>query len=536
MAQRALALDLGSSSVRAIVFEAAGRGDLTAVRGALARRPRRLTSAEPGQATFDAGNYFADLVACLDELNAKGALDGVTEVALDCQWHSVLALGPGGHPLSPVVSWADTRPQRALPGSTPEALEQLRQRTGCAFAPMYWTWRLPWLQSELGRGGGGRSPARFVGFSEYVGLELLDDPSMSVSMASGTGLFSTATLCWDDEALELAGVSALALPQLAAPGWRGLLTPEWRRRWPALAGASWHPALGDGAAANLGVGCSSPNQAAITIGTSAAVRSVRPGPGRSVLPAGLWRYCVDRERTVTGAAYSSGGQLYAWALSLWEGTASSGARALAALRSAGAGRELARHLKPVRYDVIVDVPPGSDGVLVLPWHAGTRPPAPAVPAGRGVVLGLGLGHTGAHIVSAAVEAVCFQLAGGLADLELGASGAVRPPVGQPIEVPTEVPIEVPMEVVVNGGAIEGSRWWEQRLAAALGRPVLCSSVPETTARGAAADALGVELAIGGVQGELVEPALADIEALAAARGRWAEYYEQLLPIAGSHGR
>ena len=92
-----------------------------------------------------------------------------------------------------------------------------------------------------------------------------------------------------------------------------------------------------------------------------------------------------------------------------------------------------------------------------------------------------------------------------------------------------------MEVVVNGGAIEGSRWWEQRLAAALGRPVLCSSVPETTARGAAADALGVELAIDGVQGELVEPALADIEALAAARGRWAEYYEQLLPIAGSQG-
>lgn len=172
----------------------------------------------------------------------------------------------------------------------------------------------------------------------------------------------------------------------------------------------------------------------------------------------------------------------------------------------------------VRFDIEVPVGAGSDGVMVLPWHAGTRPPAPLVPAGRGAVVGLGLGHTGAHIVSASVEAVCFQLAGGLADLEAG-SGPPREPA---------------LEVVLNGGAIEGSRWWKGRLASTLARPVLCSSVPETTAMGAVAGALGLELSAAPIDGELVEPVADDVPVLAQTRRRWAECYAELLPIATSH--
>ena len=153
---------------------------------------------------------------------------------------------------------------------------------------------------------------------------------------------------------------------------------------------------------------------------------------------------------------------------------------------------------------------GSEGVLVLPWHAGTRPPATEVPAGEGTVVGLRLGHNGAHLVSAAVEAVCFQLAGGLADLE--ADGGQR------------------LEIVVNGGAIERSPWWQQRLASTLDRPVLCSTVPETTARGAAANALGVELSASQVDGVVVEPVTGDVHALAQARRRWLDWYDRLLPI------
>jgi gluconokinase len=256
------------------------------------------------------------------------------------------------------------------------------------------------------------------------------------------------------------------------------------------------------------MGCDTPSRAALTVGTSAAVRSVRPAPDQSVLPAGLWRYCVDHERVLLGAAFSTGGQLYSWALALWEGSLTAG--------DAGAAILPGRPAHDVRYGLTMPVGAGSEGVLVLPWHAGTRPPATEVPAGEGAVVGLRLGHNGAHIVSAAVEAVCFQLAGGLADLE--ADGGQQ------------------LEIVVNGGAIERSPWWQRRLASTFDRPVLCSTVPETTARGAAANALGVELSASQVDGVVVEPVTGDVQALAQARRRWLDWYDRLLPIVSEAAR
>ncbi len=526
------------------MFEPRGPAELAAIPGALARRPRHLVATEPGQATFDAADYLSDLVACVDEVQAGGYLEGVSDVALDCQWHSLLAVDRDGSAVTDVISWADTRPARPRlegPDLTPEALEDLRQRTGCASAPMYWTWRVPWLMEGLPDGAGELSFPRFLGLSEYVGLELLGDASMSVSMASGTGLLSTLSRQWDEGALELAGVGPSALPELASPGWEGRLSGDWRQRWPELGGARWHPAMGDGAAANLGVGCDGPRRAAITIGTSAAVRVVSangpaprgpvplqspgtvpasgPAPALPHLPAGLWRYCVDHERVVTGAAFSSGGQLYEWALSLWQGPSGSGPavapghnEAPTSLTGSGEGHQGggAGPAVSVMFDVEVPVAAGSDGVLVLPWQGGTRPPAPLVPAGRGAVVGLGFGHSGAHIVSASVEAVCFQLAGGLADLESSSGPG--------------------LEVIVNGGAVERSTWWRGRLAATLGRGVLFSSVPETTARGAVAAALGVELGASDVEGEVIEPVAADEAVLAHSLRRWADCYRTLLPL------
>ena len=210
-----------------------------------------------------------------------------------------------------------------------------------------------------------------------------------------------------------------------------------------------------------------------------------------------------------GDAYSSGGQLFSWALSLWEDAPTG---AIGSAGEAGAARAVSHD---VHYDVPMPVSAGSDGVLVMPWHAGTRPPEPGVPGGQGAVLGLALGHTGAHIVSAAVEAVCFQLARGLDDLERDCEG--------------------PLEIVANGGAIDRSPWWKQRLASTLGRPVHYPTAPETTARGAAALALGVELGDEEAAGATVEPLPDEVAALNPTRRRWDMWYQALLPIAGAQG-
>lgn len=296
-----LALDLGTSSVRGLVLD----GDARPMPGVLARRRVMLTAQDDGTGTVDARNYLACLAECLDELSQRGRLRGVELVAISAQWHSVLPLGSSGEPLGPVLTWLDTRSESPVTQPGPVDPDAFHQRTGTWWHRCYWTVRLPWLRTHLGT-----PPARFVGLVEYVLGELLTDAPMSVSQASGTGLLDLCTLDWDAEACALAGVRGTDLPELTPPGWYGRLRTEAARRWPDLAGARWAPPIGDGAASNVGSGCVDQTRAAVTVGTSSAVRLVQRMPAGAPLPPlpdQLWRYRVDHDHVVTGAAYSSGG-------------------------------------------------------------------------------------------------------------------------------------------------------------------------------------------------------------------------------------
>jgi gluconokinase len=434
---RVLALDLGTSSVRALIFDGEGRP----VPGAIARRPTRLLLGEDGKAELDPEAMVALVGACLDELAAAGALDAVELVAMSSAWHSVLAADPAGRPLSGLLTWADTR-AAALVAKLRQRVdaERLHQRTGAPPHDTFWTVKLPWLAEQV------PAAARYLGLAEYVTGRLLGDASASVSMASGTGLLNLDTIDWDAEALELAGVTPAALPALAPEGWTGRLQPQWARRWPQLAAVPWHPATGDGAASNVGAGCTTPRWANVNIGTSAAIRVVHEPPaGR--LHQRLWRYRVDRSRLVTGEAFSGGGNLFAWAR--------------------GALRLPDGH-EPVEA-ALAAVPPGAEGVTALPYHAGARAPLD-LPAGSGSVAGLSLATTPTEILAALLEAVCYQLADGFDAL----SESLREP----------------PEVVASGGAVVASPWWQQTLADVLAQPVRVVDEPEASARGAAVLALG----------------------------------------------
>ncbi|MGW5669622.1 FGGY family carbohydrate kinase [Micromonospora sp. NPDC003776] len=435
-----LALDLGTSSVRGLVLDA----DATPRPGALARRKVHLSTGEDGTGTLDGPAYLACLVECLDELAAGGHLRDVELVAASAQWHSVLPLGADGAPLGPVLTWMDTRPE-PLPGARgPVDPDAFHRRTGAWWHRCYWSVRLPWLRERAGAPIG-----RFVGLVEYVLGELLDEAPMSVSMASGTGLLDLRRLDWDVEACELADVRPEELPPLAPRGWHGRLRPEHARRWPHLADARWSAPVGDGAASNVGSGCVDPTRAAVTVGTSAAVRLVQALPAGAELPPlpeEIWRYRVDHEHVVTGAAYSSGGNLYAWAtrtLRLPEGPELETALARAAARLR---------------------------VRANPRFGGDRPPGNA-PAGSGELRGLSFGSSAVDLLAGLMTGLCQLVADDLALLESGVDG--------------------PIEVVLGGGAMAASAWWRGAFAEALApRPVRYQRNPEVGATGAALVATG----------------------------------------------
>lgn len=436
-----LALDLGTSSVRGMVLDQ----DAIPIPGAFTRRRVTVSTGRDGTGTLDGPTYLAQLIECIDELAATGHLDGVGLVGTSAQWHSIIPIGTDGAPLGPMLTWLDTRPA-PLPGTHgPIDEEDFHQRTGTWWHRLYWTVRVPWLRLH----SGSRS-ARFTDLAGYVHGALLDDAPMSVSQASGTGMLDLRAAAWDEEAVALAGVTLAELPAIAPPGWCGRLRAEYARRWPALRTVEWRPATGDGAAANIGSQGDDANRVVVTVGTSTAVRLVQSLPVGAALPPlphRLWRYRVDRDRIVTGAAYSAGGNLYHWAK-----------RQLRLPDSDGLAAALAT------------VAPGAT-VPADPRFGGDRPPGHA-PAGSGRLGGLSFGTTAVEIFAGLMDGVCRQVAEDLTVIESVAGGRV--------------------EVVLGGGALAKSAWWRQAFAAALAPRTLYHALnPEVGVIGAAVIAAGL---------------------------------------------
>lgn len=469
---RVLALDLGTSSVRALVTD----GQARPLPDAAARRRVELRVAADGQGDLDADAIVDAISACIDELHEGGHLGGVGLAAVSCFWHSLLGVDQAGRPVTAVLTWADARATEIAAAQRDRVdAAALHRRTGALPHATYWTAKAPWLLAQSGT-----APHRLMGMSEYLTARLLDDGGASVSMASGTGLLDLNDCDWDAEAVTLAGVTAAQVPPVLPRGWAGRLGAAARRRWPDLAGARWTPVLGDGAAANLGAGAADAGRVAVTVGTSAAIRMIG-GTADAPLERRLWRYRVDHDRVITGSAYSAGGNLHQWARDTL---------ALSDQQDLDAA--------------LAEVPPGGHGVTVLPYHAGSRPPLD-LPGGSGVIAGLSLATRPVEILAATLEAVGFSLADGY-DALCGM-------------------LDTPPAVLATGGGLRASAWLRQTLADVLDRPVRLVREPEASARGAAAASLGIRRDPE-TDGEVL-PRPDGVAARRAARDRQAELARQL---------
>jgi gluconokinase len=454
---------LGTSSARALVLN---EDNAAPIPGALARHKISTDYGQGGSATLDLHEYVEGLLGCLDELQQNGHLENIGSIVVSSQWHSIVALDNKGGAVSPVITWADTRAvDLGLRKSFDE--QAFHARTGTWLHRLYWTRRIPWLLSS-------GSPAAFAGLPDLVLERLTGERVTSVSIASGTGTLDLARGVYDEEALEIAGVTADKLPQIVPTGWTGTLSTEYARRWPGLVGVPVHPPTGDGAASNVGTGAYEAGTAAVTVGTSAAVRVVHPIENAPELPWELWRYRVDDKRAVTGMAFSAAGNLHAWLTDV--------------LR--------------LDSDEPTGVEIGTSDAIAIPFMAGTRPPA-NVPGGSGVYFGLSFDDTPAELLAAALQGASLEIDRGLRALDA---------------------LFGDLDVVLGGGGIDASQWWRRCLTATFARPTTVCAEPEVGARGAAAVALGLSPEPGG---EHLTPDAEDVARVATLRPR----YEALRELA-----
>ncbi len=304
-----LALDVGTSSTRALFFDAQGH----AVPHVLSQRTYPLTTSLQGEVSVPAELLAKVVEETIEEaLRLAGPLaQQIAAVALDTFWHSLLGVDANGQPLTPVITWEDTRAYEAvayLQGHFDEPT--VHARTGVHFHASYWPAKLYWLSQS--------SPdlfaqvSQWISFGEYLHRRFLGHSLCSLSMASGTGLLNARLLSWDEELVYDLGIRPERLPHLARTyeGTRGLKL-EYASAWPALRDVPWFPAIGDGASACIGSGCIDATRWSLTMGTSSAIRVVIE-PGSVVPPPGLWLYFIDAKRAVLGGALSEGGNLLNW--------------------------------------------------------------------------------------------------------------------------------------------------------------------------------------------------------------------------------
>ncbi len=465
-----LALDVGTSSTRAMLFDATG----ATVPGIEVQEKYELTTSREGEVSVDADKLVAVVASSIDKaIQAAGSrASSIAAVATDTFWHSLVGVDAAGHPLTPVITWEDTRPHQAAAELSKQLDSQaIHQRTGARLHASYWPAKIRWLattQPEVFK-----QVAHWLSFGEYLHRQLLGHAVCSLSMASGTGMLGIRTRQWDRELIEALGVrgeqfSALGDIHDKING----LTPAYASRWPALRDVPWFPAIGDGAAANVGSGCVSEDKFALTIGTSSAIRVI-VAPEQVVPPPGLWLYLVDAKRALLGGALSEGGNIFAWLGKTVQITS----------------------LKEVDAEV-AKLPPDGHGLTILPFISGERSLGWHAEA-RAVIAGINAHISPVEMVRAAQEALAYQLEAVYQQLKTALELHEKPPI-----------------LVASGGALLSSPSLQQIVADTLASPLYPTYEQEASARGAALlalEAIGAVPDVAHLAPELAEPVQPDAQ-------------------------
>ncbi|MDI1479176.1 FGGY family carbohydrate kinase [Polyangium sp. y55x31] len=464
-----LVIDVGSSSVRAAIC------DETAHILGETVEPYTFTVGVDGTSEVDARKLRGVVEGCVDRIVTNAP--PIEAVAVATFVGNLLGVDAENQPVTPVFTYADTRPAEDVEALRSEVdVARLYQATGCPLHTAYHPARLRWY------GRSGRIvPATWLDFGTYLyrawfGREVPCSPSV----ASWGGLFDRTSRSWSTEWLHILGVPLERLPPLAGSRYVETgLAPAFAERWPALRGAPFLLAIGDGAAAHVGSGAISPRSTSLTVGTTAALRQMRAAKSPPCpVPKGLWAYGIDETRELLGGATSEGGNAHAWARA---------------------------HLK-LDGEPLVFGEPFAHGLTVLPMFAGERSPGYR-PDATATLHGLRLSTTPRDIVQALYESIALRLAQ-IHDA-LGGGEALH----------------------AGGGALSASPAWAQMFADAMQTPVHLMG-DEATVRGTAMLALEA-LGLGSLESlapsasRIFEPRPEVAEVYRAAKERQIELYERL---------
>jgi glycerol kinase len=443
--QYVVAIDQGTTSTRAIVFDRAGQPVATG------QREHRQHFPRAGWVEHDATEIRDNTDAVLAEaLEAAGATAAdVAAIGITNQRETaVLWDRTTGEPISPAIVWQDTRTQDLVDRLAADGgVDRFRERTGLPLATYFSATKIAWMLDHVdgARERAERGELAFGTTDTWVLWNLTGGPdggvhATDVTNASRTLLMDLAALAWHDDLLVAFGIPRALLPEI-----RSSSEVYGEVAAGPLAGVPIAGILGDQQAATFGQVAFEAGESKNTYGTG---NFLIVGTGTEIVRSagGL----------ITTVAYRLGDGEPHYAL---EGSIAVTGSLIQWLRDNLGFFEQAADVEELALSV-----PDTGGVAFVPAFSGLFAPYWR-PDARGAILGLTRYATKAHIARAALEAVALQTV----DVIDAAVDDLPSPIA---------------ELRVDGGMVANDLLMQFQ-ADVLGVPVVRPAVIETTALGAA---------------------------------------------------
>jgi len=434
-----IAIDIGTSNCKAVVIN----NDAQVLK--TFESPTKPIEPKPGWNEQNADEIFNAVIKLLQQAISFCKEEDVACVSFSSAMHSFLAVDKRGSPLINMITWADLRSAKYAHELEQKPIaKKLYETTGVPVHAMSPLCKLIWLKHEAKNIF--NKAYKFISIKEYIFLKLFDKYVIDYSIAAATGLFDEKNLCWYDEALKIARINSNHLSELfPVEHFETALLPSIKKKLkikkdiPFVLGAS------DGALANLGSGIINATNAAVTVGTSGAVRIT----SKQFLidkKERLFCYYISDGFYVTGGAINNGGITLQWLMEKIFKENFKDEKTFRALL-----KEAAK------------IQAGANGLIFLPYILGERSPVWDETA-KGAFIGLTSIHTKAHIIKAVLEGVCFSIVDVLHALE-ETSGAIK-------------------KIYLSGGIIKSDEW-VQILADISGKEIMVNEAADASALGAA---------------------------------------------------
>lgn len=438
-----IGIDIGTTNIKSVIITTSGElvNEFD--------QSHELHSPQTGYKEQDPEKILTSVITIIKKSLESLRADHVAKaISFSSAMHSVMAIDKNGNALTPLITWADTRAHKiAHDLKFTEQGKRIYEKTGTPVHAMSPLCKIAWIKKEQPHIF--QNAAKFISAKEYIFFRLFNQLIIDHSIASATGLFNIETLDWDPEALEFAGITNSQLSD-PVPITTSLtdLNEIYQTQIPLSNQTLFIIGGSDGCMANLGSFAVNNNEAAITIGTSGAVRRLS---SKKIIDdqQQSFQYRLDESVYIIGGAINNGGIALQWFL----------------------GQFYDDNIGKKDISTIVEeikkVPAGADGLVFLPYVFGERSPVWDASA-TGTFSGISSHHTKTHFLRAVIEGICFSLLQVMKMVEKN---------GPPINT-----------VFASGGFIQ-SEIWVQTLTDILQKKITINTGVDASALGAAFVAL-----------------------------------------------